>query len=150
MISKHKMLLLIRISGLVEIPGKLEESLFRLRLRRKYSAVLVLPTKENLALIKKVRNTIAFGTINSESLLALLEKRAQPIDKKKKDSKVLASGILAQEKKGKLDLISLGIKPFFRLHPPRGGIDSKVHFPTRKGVLGDNKGKINELVRRML
>ena len=44
----------------------------------------------------------------------------------------------------------LGLKPFFRLHSPRGGINSKAHFPVRKGVLGDNKEKINELVKRML
>ena len=42
----------------------------------------------------------------------------------------------------------LGIKPFFRLHPPRGGIRSKVHYP--EGVLGNHKEKINELVERML
>ena len=42
----------------------------------------------------------------------------------------------------------LNLKPFFRLHPPRKGIKSKLHFP--KGVLGDNKEKINELVKRML
>ena len=37
---------------------------------------------------------------------------------------------------------------FFRLHPPLGGIRTKVHFP--KGVLGDHKEKINELLERML
>ena len=40
------------------------------------------------------------------------------------------------------------IENFFRLHPPRGGIKSKIHFP--KGVLGDNKEKINDLIKRML
>ena len=40
-----------------------------------------------------------------------------------------------------------GIKPFFRLHPPRGGINTKYHFP--KGVLGENK-EINKLILRML
>jgi len=45
----------------------------------------------------------------------------------------------------------LEIKPFFRLHPPRGGIDSKNHFGTsRKAVLGDNKNAINDILRRML
>ena len=40
------------------------------------------------------------------------------------------------------------IKPFFRLPPPRGGINSKERFP--KGVLGNHREKINELIRRML
>ena len=42
----------------------------------------------------------------------------------------------------------LNMKPFFRLHPPRGGINAKIHFP--KGVLGNNKEKINDLIKRML
>ena len=50
-------------------------------------------------------------------------------------------------KKGK-KFEELNLKPFFRLHPPRKGIKSKLHFP--KGVLGDNKKKINDLVERML
>jgi len=36
------------------------------------------------------------------------------------------------------------------LHPPRKGIESKKHFGVGKGVLGDNKEKINELLERML
>ncbi len=41
-------------------------------------------------------------------------------------------------------------KNFFRLHPPRRGIESKKHFGVGKGVLGDNGEKINELLVRML
>ena len=36
----------------------------------------------------------------------------------------------------------------FHLNPPKGGIKSKMHFP--KGVLGNNKDKINELIERMI
>jgi len=144
------MIIALRISGLVEIPQKINEALFRLRLRRKYSAVLLASTKENLALLKKLRNTIAYGTIEHKTLEQLIAKRAQPIGSKKIHPETLVVEIANQEKKGKLDIALLGIKPFFRLHPPRGGIDSKVHFPIRKGVLGDNKEKINDLIRRML
>ena len=42
----------------------------------------------------------------------------------------------------------IGIKPFFRLHPARGGIKSKLHYP--KGVLGNHKENINKLIERML
>jgi len=135
----------IRISGLVNMPGKTEETLFRMRLRRKYSAALFAPTLENIKLLKKVRNFIAYGDINNETLLELIRKRGQLIDKKKKiDAEKVVSEL------DKKSLPDLGLKPFFRLHPPRGGIDSKVHFPVRKGVLGDHKDKINDLVRRML
>lgn len=140
------MIAAIRISGLVDVPESTEQALYRLRLRRKYSMVLVKPTPQNLSILKKVRNHVAYGSIDSETLKELIEKRAVPIDRKTKiDSGKILEGI---EKK---ELVLLGIKPFFRLHPPRGGIDSKLHFGiTKKAVLGNNKEDINALIRRML
>lgn len=138
------MILAIRISGHVEIPKKIEEALFRLRMRRKYTAVLIKPTEANLKLLKILRNYIAYGNISKEGIKLLLEKRGQSLDGKKIDS----SKIIEQLDKKKLS--DLGVKPFFRLHPPRGGIDSKLHFPIKKGVLGDNKEKIENIMGRML
>jgi len=138
------MIIAIRISGLVEIPQDVRESLYRLRLRKKYSAVLLEESKENEQLLQLLRNFIAYGKIDSQTLSMLVEKRAQPLPGKKIDAQK------AIESLGKKSPEELGIKPFFRLHPPRGGIDSKLHYPKKKGVLGNNKEKINDLVRRML
>jgi large subunit ribosomal protein L30 len=117
------MICIIRIKGSVGLRKDIVETLDRLRVKRKYSCVVIKPTKEKLGMVKKVRDFVAFGEISEETYKKLKEKRG------KKDSK------------GKL-------KPFFRLHPPRKGIKSKEHFP--KGVLGDNGKKINDLVERML
>lgn len=138
------MILVIRISGLVEIPSGVQEALFRMRLRRKYAAVLLRPTPENKALLQYVRNFVAFGPVSKELLTLLLEKRGMSTNKKKIDAKSVIEHL------DKKDLQDLGVKPFFRLHPPRGGINSKLHYPLRDGVLGDNKEDINELARRML
>lgn len=112
------MIAVIRIRGMVGVDRNVEETFNRLRLKRKYSCVVLEPTKENLGRIKKVENLVAFGGINEETYKKLVEKRKTKI------------------------------KNFFRLHPPRKGIKSKVHFP--KGVLGNNQEKINELIERML
>ena len=102
------------------------ETLHRLRLRRKYVCVVFdEPTKVQLGMIKNVCDFVAYGEIKDEVYKELVKKR----------------GI--KDKDGKL-------KPFFRLHPPRGGIESKKHFGVGKGVLGNHKDKINELIRRML
>ena len=95
-------------------------------------------------MIKKLRSFVAFGEINDETLGELIEKRGKLIDKTKKTDLKKIAGELKKGKKYE----ELNLKPFFRLHPPRGGIKSKVHFP--KGVLGNNKEKINKLVERML
>ncbi|MCA9485319.1 MAG: uL30 family ribosomal protein [Nanoarchaeota archaeon] len=139
------MILVIRISGMINIPSEVNETLHRIRLRRKYAAVLLNNTKENLKILKLLRNYVAFGEINQETLKKLIKERAMPKDSKTKiDADKVAEGL------DKKSLGDLGVKPFFRLHPPRGGIDAKKHFGVAKGVLGDNKEKINELVRRML
>lgn len=141
------MKLAIRIAGFVKINRDVEETLQRMRLRRKYAAVLLPATPLTEKLLRSVRNFIAYGDISQETLFELVKKRAQPLDKKKT---VDVAALVEQLAAGKKKPQELGIKPFFRLHPPRRGIDSKLHFGVRKGVLGDNKENINEFVRRML
>ena len=138
------MILVIRIHGMVNVSQKIEDALFRLRLRRKYSAVLLHATIENLKILKNVRDFIAYGEINKETLLLLIESRAETTSNKK------INPVEIVESLNKKSLSDLGLKPFFRLHPPRKGIESKRHAGVGKGVLGDNKEKINDLVRRML
>ncbi len=140
------MIIAIRISSLVGVPYDTKDTLFRLRLRRKYTAILLKSSAENLNLLRKLRDYVAYGEISKEMLLELIAKRAKTIGNKKE--KIDAKKIM--ENLDKKNLESQGIKPFFRLHPPRGGIMAKKHFGVSKGILGDNKDKINDLVRRML
>jgi large subunit ribosomal protein L30 len=115
------MIAVIRITGQVGLNKEIVETFERLKLRKKYSCIVFEnPTKEQLGMIKKIDNFVAFGELNDETYKKLVEKRG-----------------------GK-------IKNFFRLHPARKGIDSKKHFGVKKGVLGDNKDKINDLIVRML
>lgn len=140
------MIAVIRISGLVKIQKAIQDALYRLRLRRKYSLVLLKPKREELKLLKKLRNHIAYGDINKETLRLLIERRGKTKAKLKKPK---PEEIMEQIEKRSPK--TWDIKPFFLLHPPRGGIDSKMHFSTtKKAVLGDNKDKINDLIRRML
>ena len=139
------MILIIRIAGDVDISDEVREALFRLKIRRKYSAVLVKHSDQMMKLLQKLRSHVAYGDVDTETLTLLVEKRGQLIDKKKK---VKTEEVISQL--DKKDLSDMGLKPFFRLHPPRGGIESKKHFGVGKGVLGDNKKAINSLARRML
>ncbi len=118
----------IRIKGMIGLKKGIAETLYRLRLRKKYvCVVLENPTETQMGMVKAVRNQVAYGEITDETYKQLKEKR----------------GLKDPNNKGQ-------IKPYFRLHPPRGGIDSKKHFGVKKGVLGDNKEKINDLILRML
>lgn len=126
---------------------EIEETLFRTRLRRKYSCVILKETPELSGVLKKIRNVVAYGKINEETLVALLKARGKVLEDsqaKLKDPEKLAKEIMA----GK-NLEELKIKPFFRLHPPRGGLkNSKLHYP--RGTLGDHKEDINKQIMKML
>ncbi len=113
------MIAIIRIHGQVNIKKDITETFNRLNLRRKFSCVVFPePNSEQLGMLKKIKDFVAFGEMNKETYDELVKARGKKT------------------------------KTFFRLHPPRGGIKAKEHFP--QGVLGDNKEKINDLVRRML
>jgi large subunit ribosomal protein L30 len=118
------MIAIIRIKGQVGLNREVRETLDRLRLRKKYACVVLEnPNEAQLGMIKKMRNFVAFGEISEGVYKKLVEARG------KKDAE------------GKL-------KPFFRLHPPRGGADTKIHYP--KGILGNNGKDIEKLLERML
>ena len=138
------MIAIIRIKGLVNVKGDIEETLYRLRLRKKYSCVLI--KDKDKTLLEAIKNKIAFGEINNETLIMLLSKRGRRIgDKPISES----ADIMAKKIEEGKSLDELKIKPFFRLQPPRGGFKKSTKLLYPRGVLGENKD-INELVRRML
>jgi large subunit ribosomal protein L30 len=115
------MIAIIRIKGQVGVNKDVKNTLERLKLKKKYTCVVLKnPGEIEKGMLKKVRNFVAFGEISEETYKKLKDKRETKIE------------------------------DFFRLHPPRGGIDSKKHFGVDKGVLGDNKKEINKLIERML
>ncbi len=118
----EKKIAIIRISGMVKVSRDIEDTLYKLRLRRKYSCVVVTLNESLKGMLEKVKYYVAYGEIDKETYDKLLKARGKKVN-------------------GKL-------KPFFRLHPPRKGIKSKLQYP--KGVLGNNKADINKLIVRML
>ena len=114
------MIAVIRIIGNVNLEKHIRTALERLKLRKKYSCIVLKGNDVNRGMVEKVRNCVAYGEISDETLKKLNTKRKTKIEN------------------------------FFRLHPPIGGIDSKKHFGVKKGVLGNNKEKINDLIERML
>lgn len=135
----------IRILGKVKIDRKIKESFKRINLNKKYSCmVFVNPTEIQKGIIKKLNNFIAFGRLDDKTFERLIEARGIQINKSKR---IIAKEIIDQLSKGK-KFEEVNLKSVFRLHPPRGGIKSKLHFP--KGVLGNHGDKINKLIERML
>lgn len=122
--QEAKRIAVIRIAGKNKMKQEVEETLQRLNLKDKYNCVVIENSdQQKLGMVKKVKDFVAFGELDDETLKKLEESRN------------------AEEK---------NIGKVFRLHPPRGGIDTKKHSGVGKGVLGNNKEKINQLVQRMI
>lgn len=149
-VAKKSLLAVVRISGLVKVREEIENTLSRMRLRKKYTCVLINNSDKTMSgMLKKVKFYVAYGEIDESTLSLLIKNRAR-IDKSNEGHekiKINPEEIAKELMNGK-SLKQLGLKQFFRLHPPRKGINSKLQYP--KGVLGDNKKDINKLIGRMI
>ncbi|HDJ89439.1 MAG TPA: 50S ribosomal protein L30 [Thermoprotei archaeon] len=148
----------VRIRGRVDVHPDIEKTLYLLRLRRKNVAVILEDKPSIRGMLKKVENWITWGEIDIDTLSLLLEKRGRLRGDKKitieylrklgfNNFKELAEAIL--EDKIKLDQLP-NFKPFFRLHPPKGGFKKTIKKPIGSdGELGYRGKEINELIKKM-
>ena len=116
----------IRIAGLVGKSGEVNHTLDMLHLKQKFACTVVENTPTIFGMIKKLEPFVTYGEITDETYKSLVEKRGE----KTKE----------------------GLKPFFRLHPPRKGFErkgTKQHFNVG-GAYGNRGEKINDLLKRMI
>ncbi len=160
MSSDEKVILAIRVRGRVRVRPQIEDTLNKLSLVRLHHARVFKTTPSIQGMITKVKDYITWGEINEETLLKLLVKRGRLSGNRKltdsyvkKNSaynsmKALAKAIIA----GKATTADVeGLKPIFRLTPPKKGFDGKKKFPvTMGGVTGYRGDDINQLAQRML
>ena len=148
----------IRIRGKVDVPPDVKKTLDLLKLRRKNTAVILDDDPSIKGMLKKVENWITWGEIDAETLSLLLEKRGRLIGDRKiapkylqklgfNSFKDLANAIL----NNKIDIKNLPeFKPFFRLHPPKGGFKKSIKKTIgSNGELGYRGKEINRLIKKM-
>lgn len=146
--TSGELLAVVRISGMVKVKKDIVTALDKLRLRRKYACVLINTKNKALkGMLEKVKYYVAYGEIDKDTLTKLIKERGKSVEGNKQKTDVdvskVASGLIEGKK-----LSDFKLKDFFRLHPPRKGIKSKLQYP--KGVLGNNKKDINKLIERMI
>ena len=129
--SPSKKIAIIRIRGEVGLRKPIKDTLTMLKLFKKNYCVVVDAIPSLIGMIKKVKDYVTWGEIDSSTLMLLKEKREETTkDKNGKEVK----------------------KNIFRLNPQRGGFERKgIKMPFNSGgALGDRKERINELIRRMV
>jgi len=150
--------ILVRIRGRPDVRYGIKETLKRLHLVRKFHATIVPDTEVYRGMIFKVKDYIAYGPADPETIKELLLKRGRLIGDKPLTEEYIEKSLnlsldeLAKKlASGELILKDIkGLKPVFRLHPPRGGFrrSTKKHV-TAGGELGFRED-INRLIKRMI
>lgn len=151
-------ILVIRIRGTINASRREEDTLKMLRVDRNNYATIIDDRPDYQGMLQKAKDWITWGEPSLETVKAILEKRGRaPGDRKLTLEYIKELGFESfddlAEKLVKCELSFNqieGIKPFFRLHPPKKGFKQSVKRPFRnRGELGYRGKAINELAMRM-
>ncbi|ADP77672.1 LSU ribosomal protein L30P [Methanothermus fervidus DSM 2088] len=147
----------VRVRGRVGVRRDIADTLKMLRLHRVNHAVLVDETPSYEGMLQKAKDYITWGEIDLDTLVELIKKRGRLPGNKRVDEeyfKELGYSSIKEFAKALLNnetsLEDAGLKPVFRLHPPRKGYESVKKPFSEGGSLGYRGKKINELLKRMI
>ena len=155
---EQKTLFTVRIRGGVDAPKTVEDTLTMLRLEKNNSATLIRESSSYIGMLRKVKDYITWGEPTIDTIKFLIEKRGKLIGDKKITNEALKElgyeniELLAKTlHSGELEITQLnGVKPFFRMHPPKKGFKRSVKRPFNdRGELGYRGDAINQLIIRM-
>jgi large subunit ribosomal protein L30 len=155
----QKSILAIRIRGGVNASMRVEDTLKMLRLDKNMASTLLDDRPSYMGMLQHAKDYLTWGEPTIETIQLLLNKRGKqagnnPINEDTlqelgfESLNALAKALHSTE----VEFHKLkGIKPFFRLHPPKKGFKRSVKRPYKsKGELGDRGEKINQLAKRMV
>jgi len=156
--NPQKCLVVIRIRGVSDIRGDIQDTLKMLNLNRNCNATIIDDRPSYQGMLKKAQSYITWGEPTKETVIRLLKERGRTTGNKKltdehaqklgyKNLEELAEAIysLKVQLKDWKD-----VKPVFRLHPPKKGYKGTVKKSWQAGGAAGYRGEaINDLIKRM-
>lgn len=127
--GNDKFIAAVRIRGQHDLRPEIEKGLRNLNLYQRNSCSVHKDNSKMRGMLNKVKDYVAWGEIDKETLKLLLEKRGKPSSKDSKKT-----------------------KKYFRLDSPKGGFEKngvKSGFKAN-GALGYRGSNINQLLRKMI
>lgn len=152
------MIAAIRVRGTTGIKKDIADTLMMLRLNQINHAVLIDENPSYAGMLQKGKDYITWGEIDAETLAKVITKRGRLAgDVKITDEYLkentdyssveeLAKAVVESE----ATLEDAGIKPVFRLHPPRKGYKSTKKTYNEGGSLGYRGENLGELIVKMI
>jgi large subunit ribosomal protein L30 len=151
------MIAAVRVRGRTGVKKGIQDTMSMLKLTRINHLVLLHEDPNYKGMLVKAKDYITWGEIDVETITQIITKRGklsgnvnvteEYIKENTDYSSIeeLAKAVAA----GEANLEHAGIKPVFRLHPPRKGYESTKQSFKEGGSLG-NRGNIDELVAKMI
>jgi len=156
--NPQKCLVVVRIRGVSDIRGDIQDTLKMLNLNRNCNATIIDDRPSYQGMLKKAQSYITWGEPTKETVIRLLKERGRTTGNKKltdehaqklgyKNLEELAEAIYSL----KVQLKDLkDVKPVFRLHPPKKGYKGTVKKSWQAGGAAGYRGEaINDLIKRM-
>ncbi len=152
------LILIVNLHGVINSKSGVRKALAELKAERKFTATVVGDDEQTLGILRACKDYLAWAPADKELLATLLEKRGMVSESKKLDSEALKKlgfknfGDLADKMmKDQLRMSAVGgVRPFFRLSPPRGGFKRSLRRQaTDRGTLGKNSD-LPQIIKRMI
>lgn len=149
---------IIRLRGSVNTKPEIKDTLKMLRLNQINHCVVVPDTPNYKGMIQKVKDYVAYGPVNAETLALILENRGRTVGGDRLTDEYVAKNsgytsirefaeALASGKAAMSDVT--GLNPVFRMHPPRKGHAGLKRTFQQGGALGNYGEDISLLVEKM-
>jgi len=150
------MFAIIRLRGEVNLRPEIKSTLEMLRMHRVNHCIVVPEDEHFRGMIQKVKDYVAWGKIDDQSLAMLLERRGRLAGNlrltedflKEKTAYRSFAELATALNSGATSLKDLGIKPIFRLHPARKGLKTIKKTAQQGGDLGF-RADLADLIRKM-
>ncbi len=152
------LILVLNLHGTINSSEPVRRGLEELKVSKRFTASVVTEDASTLGLLKLCKGRVAWSQIDADLLTALLKKRGMVTSTKALDAGSLKKmgykdhgELAAKMLKDGMRLSAVeGLRPYFRLAPPKGGFKlSMRRAASEHGVLGSNP-KLGDLVRRMM
>ncbi len=150
------MFAIVRLRGEVNVRPEIKATLAMLHMHRVNHCIVVKEDPHYRGMIQKIKDYVAWGKIDDDTLALLLEKRGRLSANRRLTEQYLKEntpyssfkGLAAAINSGGAELKDLQIKPIFRLHPARKGLRTTKKTAQQGGDLGF-RTDLSDLIKRM-
>jgi len=152
------MIAAIRVRGRTGIKKDISDTMDMLKLTRINHAVLIRENPSYQGMLQKAKDYITWGEVDEDTVSKLLSKRGKIAGNVKLTEDYLKENTdfssVDELSMALLDsgakLEDIGVKPVFRLHPPRKGYEDIKKTFRESGSLGYRGDKIRDLIKKMI